>query len=110
VRLSSRSRWGPLLQAGVEIYEYQPTMLHSKVFIVDGEMVSVGSTNLDIRSFRLNDEASLNVYDRAFAEQMITVFDADLTRSVRYDYERWQRRPWTEKFMETIVQPIRSQL
>ena len=110
VRLSSRSRWGPLLQRGVEIYEYQPTMLHSKVFIVDGEMVSVGSTNLDIRSFRLNDEASLNVYDRAFAERMTTVFDADLAKSVRYDYARWQRRPWTEKFMETIVQPIRSQL
>jgi cardiolipin synthase len=110
VRLSSRSRWGPLLQAGVEIYEYQPTMLHSKVFIVDGEMVSVGSTNLDIRSFRLNDEASLNVYDRAFAERMTTVFDADLTKAVRYTYETWQRRPWTEKFMETIVQPIRSQL
>jgi cardiolipin synthase len=110
VRLSSRSRWGPLLQAGVEIYEYQPTMLHSKVFIVDGEMVSVGSTNLDIRSFRLNDEASLNVYDRAFAERMTTVFDADLTKAVRYTYETWQRRPWTEKFIETIVQPIRSQL
>lgn len=110
VRLSSRSRWGPLLQAGVEIYEYQPTMLHSKVFIVDGEMVSVGSTNLDIRSFRLNDEASLNVYDRAFAERMTTVFDADLTKAVRYTHETWQRRPWTEKFMETIVQPIRSQL
>jgi cardiolipin synthase len=110
VRLSSRSRWGPLLQAGVEIYEYQPTMLHSKVFIVDGEMVSVGSTNLDIRSFRLNDEASLNVYDRAFAERMTTVFDADLTKAVRYTYETWQRRPWREKFMETVVQPIRSQL
>ena len=64
VRLASRARWGPLLQAGVEIYEYQPTMMHSKLLIVDGEMVSVGSTNFDIRSFRLNDEASLNVYDR----------------------------------------------
>jgi cardiolipin synthase len=110
VRLSSRSRWGPLLQAGVEIYEYQPTMLHSKVFILDGEMVSVGSTNLDIRSFRLNDEASLNVYDRAFAGQMTTVFEDDLTRATRYTYERWRQRPWTEKFMETVVQPIRSQL
>jgi cardiolipin synthase len=110
VRLSSRSRWGPLLQAGVEIYEYQPTMLHSKVFILDGEMVSVGSTNLDIRSFRLNDEASLNVYDRAFAERMTAVFEDDLTRATRYTFEQWRQRPWTEKFMETVVQPIRSQL
>jgi cardiolipin synthase len=110
VRLSSRSRWGPLLQAGVEIYEYQPTMLHSKVFIVDGEMVSVGSTNLDIRSFRLNDEASLNVYDQAFAARMTTVFEDDLTRAVRYTYELWRQRPWTEKLVETVIQPIRSQL
>jgi cardiolipin synthase len=110
VRLASRSRWGPLLQAGIEIYEYQPTMMHSKVFVVDSEMVSVGSTNVDLRSFQLNDEASLNVYDREFAAQMIAVFEADLTRATRYTYERWQRRPWTEKFMETVIQPIRSQL
>ena len=63
----SRSRWGPLLEAGVEIYEYQPTMYHSKVMIVDGLWTSVGSTNFDNRSFRLNDEANLNVLDEEFA-------------------------------------------
>ena len=110
VRLASRSTWGPLLLAGVEIYEYQPTMLHSKVFIVDGEVVSVGSTNVDLRSFQLNDEASLNIYDRDFASQMTTVFEDDLTRAERYSYQRWRARPLTERFMETIVQPIRSQL
>jgi cardiolipin synthase len=80
------------------------------VFVVDGEMVSVGSTNLDIRSFRLNDEASLNVYDRDFAARMIAVLEDDLTRATRYSCERWSSRPWTEKFMETVIQPIRSQL
>ena len=64
VRLSSRSGWGPLLDAGVEIFEYQPTMMHAKALIVDRLLVSVGSTNVDLRSFQLNDEASLNVYDR----------------------------------------------
>ncbi len=67
VRRASRATWGPLLEAGAEIYEYQPTMFHCKVLIVDGLLVSVGSTNFDTRSFRLNDEANLNVYDAAFA-------------------------------------------
>jgi cardiolipin synthase len=110
VRLSSRAGWGPLLAAGVEIYEYQPTMMHSKAVVVDGELVSVGSTNVDLRSFQLNDEASLNVYDRALAVRMTEVFEADLTRTVRYTYERWQQRSWWERFLETVVRPIRSQL
>ena len=75
VASASRSLWGALLDAGVEIYEYQPTMYHSKVIIVDGVWVSVGSTNFDDRSFRLNDEANLNIYDAAFATEQIKVFD-----------------------------------
>ncbi len=64
VRKASRARWGDLLQAGAEIYEYQPTMFHCKVMVVDSLLVSVGSTNFDNRSFRLNDEANLNVFDQ----------------------------------------------
>ena len=60
---ASRGSWA-LLQAGAQIFEYQPTMYHCKVMIVDELLVSVGSTNFDNRSFRLNDEANLNVYDR----------------------------------------------
>ena len=67
VQSASRSLWGALLDAGVQIYEYQPTMYHCKVIIVDDVWVSVGSTNFDDRSFRLNDEANLNIYDAAFA-------------------------------------------
>ena len=67
VQSASRSLWGELLDAGVEIYEYQPTMYHCKVMIVDDLWVSVGSTNFDDRSFRLNDEANLNIYDSDFA-------------------------------------------
>jgi cardiolipin synthase len=110
VRLSSRAGWGPLLAAGVEIHEYQPTMMHSKVLVVDRELVSVGSTNVDLRSFQLNDEASLNVYDRAFAARMLEVFEDDLAKSERYTLERWQERPWSERFIEAVVRPIRSQL
>ena len=60
-------RLGPLLRAGAEIYEYQPTMFHCKVLVVDDVWTSVGSTNFDNRSFSINDEANLNVYDREFA-------------------------------------------
>jgi cardiolipin synthase A/B len=110
VRLASKSQWGELLLGGVEIYEYQPTMMHNKMLIVDGEMVSVGSTNFDVRSFRLNDEASLNIYDRTFAARMTAVFDQDLAPTKRYTYEIWQKRPLKEKFMEKVVLPLKSQL
>ena len=110
VRLASKAHWGELLLAGVEIHEYQPTMMHNKLLIVDGEMTSVGSTNFDVRSFRLNDEASLNVYDPAFAARMTEVFEADLKPTVRYTYQMWKRRPLKEKLVEKFILPIKSQL
>src|SRR5690606_35091136 len=109
-RIASKSGWGPLLLAGVEIAEYQPTMFHNKMLIVDRELVSVGSTNFDLRSFRLNDEASLNVYDRDFALRMTEVFEADLALGTPFTYQSWENRPWTEKFVERFVLPLRSQL
>ena len=110
VKLASKANWGELLKAGVEIHEYKPTMLHNKMLIVDREMVSVGSTNFDIRSFKLNDEASLNVYDRAFAERMTEVFEQDLPHAKEYSYTMWKQRPWRDKFMEIFVLPLKSQL
>ena len=110
VRLASRAEWGSLLKAGVEIYEYLPTMMHNKMLIVDGELVSVGSTNFDPRSFHLNDEASMNLYDRNFASQMTVVFEQDLKPTRRYTYAQWEQRPLKEKFLEAIVRPVRSQL
>ena len=110
VRISSRSTWGALLRNEVEIHEYQPTMMHTKMLIVDGVMTSVGSTNFDIRSFRLNDEASLNIYDPAFAAAMTSVFERDLESSKRYTYEEWRSRPWREKMAEHLARPFKSQL
>ncbi len=110
VRITSKGQWGPLLQAGAEIYIYQPTMMHSKVLIVDGELVSVGSTNFDLRSFRLNDEASLNIFDRGFAAQLTTVFEADLLQSLPFSYQEWKDRPLWEKVTERLIRPIKSQL
>jgi cardiolipin synthase len=110
VRVATKRAWGPLLKSGVEIHEYGPTMLHCKMLIFDHYMVSVGSTNFDMRSFELNDEASLNVYDSGFANRMTDVFEKDLKSSTSYDFDRWRQRPWLEKVAEVVVIPIRSQL
>ena len=110
VRSASRARWGELLEAGAEMYEYQPTMYHCKVMIVDDVWVSVGSTNFDSRSFRLNDEANLNIYDPAFAQRQIDTFEDDLTKSRKFTYEEWQKRPWTEKILEHAFALLRSQM
>lgn len=110
VKAASRATWGPLLQAGAQLYEYQPTMYHCKVMIVDQLMVSVGSTNFDNRSFRLNDEANLNVYDPAFAVRQAAIFERDLKQSRRVTYEEWLDRPWTEKLAERLASVLHSQL
>jgi cardiolipin synthase len=110
VRRASRSTWGELLQAGIEIYEYQPTFFHCKVMIVDELWVSVGSTNFDDRSFSVNDEANLNVYDREFAAAQALIFAEDLAQAKRISREDWKNRPWTEKLWENTLGLVRSQL
>ena len=110
VRMASKRRWGRLLAAGVEIFEYTPTMMHNKMLILDRELTSVGSTNFDMRSFDLNDEASLNVYSSAFGRQMTAVMDADLRRAKPYTLAMWRRRPWRQKLGELLVWPVESQL
>ena len=102
VRGASRSRWGDLLAAGAAMYEYEPTMYHCKVFIVDELLVSVGSTNWDPRSFGLNDEANLNIYDAGFAHRQAEVFRQDLAKSRRVTLAQWRARPFREKLMERL--------
>jgi cardiolipin synthase len=110
VRRASRASWGELLRAGAEIYEYQPTMFHCKVMVVDRLWTSVGSTNFDSRSFSVNDEANLNIYDADFAAEQAQVFEDDLKRSRRITPEEWENRPWTEKAWEHTMGLLSSQL
>jgi cardiolipin synthase len=110
VRHASRATWGPLLAAGAEIAEYGPTMFHCKVMIVDGLLVSVGSTNFDNRSFRLNDEATLNIVDAGFAREQTATFEADLARSRRVTFAEWNERPLKERLMERLASIFDSQL
>jgi cardiolipin synthase len=110
VRRASRSLWGPMLEAGVKIFEYQPTMYHTKVMVVDDVWVSVGSTNFDDRSFRLNQEANLNVYDEDFGAGQAAAFAEDRARSRRITLEAWQHRPAWERMQESVARLLRRQL
>ena len=110
LRHASRFEWGPLLRAGVEIYEYQPTMYHCKVMIVDDVWTSVGSTNFDSRSFSVNDEANLNILDAEFALAQAAIFDADLRLSRRVTLAQWQARPWRDKLLDALAGTLSSQL
>ena len=110
VRRASRARWGELLDAGVRIFEYQPTMFHCKVMVVDSVWVSVGSTNFDRRSFALNDEANLNIFDAEFAARQLSIFEQDVARSKEITLAQWQQRPWLEKLVEHAASLLGGQL
>lgn len=110
VRRASRRHWKPLLEAGVEIYEYQPTMIHSKLLIVDGRFTSIGSANFDNRSLHLNDEANLNVLDESFAAEQTRIFEADLKNSKQMTLENYRDVPVSEKILELLQAPIEGQL
>ncbi len=110
VRAASRARWGPLLAAGVEIAEYQPTMYHVKALVVDSLMVSVGSTNFDNRSFSLNDEANLNVLDPDFAAEQVSIFEDDWKRARPITHAAWLDRPYMEKVLGQFASLVGDQL
>jgi cardiolipin synthase A/B len=110
VRAASRERWGELLAAGIEIAEYQPTMYHVKALVVDALLVSVGSTNFDKRSFSINDEANLNVIDRQFATEQVTVFNEDWKRARKITLAQWSKRSLWDKAAGEIAALIGDQL
>ncbi|HEX6630428.1 MAG TPA: phospholipase D-like domain-containing protein [Gemmatimonadaceae bacterium] len=99
-RTAGRARYPTLLAAGVRIYEWQPTTLHAKTFVVDGRWSSVGTMNFDNRSLALNDEVTLMVLDPAFGQRMDAIFLDDLRHAVEIRAERFARRPWYEHVAE----------
>lgn len=110
VRYAGRSAYGELLRAGVEVYEYAPTMLHAKGLVVDGVWSTIGSANFDNRSFQLNDEAVVCIQDRAVAARLTEVFEADLRVSRRIDLEEWRSRPLVERARELAARAMRREL
>ena len=110
VRKASRASWGSMLKANIQIAEYSPTMYHCKIIIIDSLFVSVGSTNFDNRSFRLNDEANLNVFDKDFAKEQINIFNEDWAKSHVVTFSEWSQRTWLEKLLESGSLLFKSQL
>lgn len=110
VRMVGRARWGPLLENGARLFEYQPARLHCKYMIVDGCWCSVGSSNLDNRSLRLNEEANLNILDEEFAAAHTKVFEQDKSHSREITLAEWRHRPIREKAFAGAGSLLRSQM
>jgi cardiolipin synthase len=101
-RSSSRGRYGDLLKAGAEIYEYEPAMIHAKIMIVDDQWCVVGSTNFDQRSFGWNDEVNLVVLDPDLAAKLNANFQDDLSKAHHESLEEWKHRSIWERGMEWL--------
>ena len=108
VRRLSRASFGRLLQAGVEIHEYRPALLHAKTLTVDGVWATVGSANMDNRSFAINAELNLVVSDADFARRLDQVFADDLRYSDPVDYARWRARGLGSRLLEILAAPLRD--
>ena len=109
-REASYTRWGGLLAAGARFYEFQPTMFHTKLLVIDGAWTSVGSANFDNRSFRLNDEANLNILDAKFGAEQVAIFEADKARAREVTFAEWRGRSHTRKLLDDALALGRSQM
>ncbi len=110
VRHASRWHYEMLLRRGIRIFEYQPTMMHSKTMVVDGIWTTIGSSNFDDRSFRLNDEVNVNVYDEGIAAEMEKMFHEDLAKSHEITQAKWFRRPMFDRLKENFADLFKRQL
>jgi len=110
VRQASRWHYESLLRHGIRIFEYQPTMMHAKTMVVDGLWTTIGSSNFDDRSFRLNDEVNVNVYDAEVAAEMEAMFRDDLAKSEEVKLGKWFRRPAFDRMKEKLAELFKPQL
>ena len=100
VKYASRAGYDALLASGIQIFEYQPTMMHVKALVVDGVWSIIGSSNLDNRSLEINDENNIGIADRDLAARLTADFEADLTRTTQLQLATWRGRPALEKIRE----------
>ena len=107
---AGRAAYGRMLEGGVKIFEYQPTMIHEKIMVVDGLFSMFGSSNLDARSSEINEELDVVVYDDKFGREMETIFEKDLQQSREYTLQEFKSRSWWERTSEWLMLPFRSQL
>jgi cardiolipin synthase len=110
VRHAGRFYYSQMLRRGIRIFEYQATMMHAKTMVVDGIWTTIGSSNFDDRSFRLNDEVNVNIYDEGIAAQMEQMFFEDLARSEEITRRRFLKRPWVDRLKERVAGWLKPQL
>ncbi len=108
-RYSSIHLYGKLLKAGIEIYEYNRTMMHQKTMVVDGVWSTVGTTNFDNRSFALNEESNICVHDRALAEELEKIFLNDLAACEQVTLASWTNRGWKTRFLGAVCVFLKQQ-
>jgi cardiolipin synthase len=101
-RSSGRSVYGDLLKSGAEIYEYEASMIHAKITVVDGVWSVVGSTNLDNRSFGINDEINMAVLDPGVAAILTRDFENDASHGKRISLQEWNNRGVFERLLEYV--------
>jgi cardiolipin synthase len=107
---AGRTAYSEMLEGGVKIFEYQPTMIHEKMMVIDGGFAIFGSSNLDARSSEINEELDVAVYDEAFARELEKSFERDLQQSKQYTLDDYRQRSLWERITESFARPFRSQL
>ena len=98
------------MKSGVRLYEFEPTLIHQKIVIVDDIWSHIGSTNFDARSLSLNEEVGIGVRDAAIAKELKAAFEKDLRRSKELSLEVWQRRPWRARAFDWFAYQVHDQL
>jgi cardiolipin synthase len=105
---SQREVFGPLLEGGIQLHEYAPALLHTKMMIVDGTWATVGSANFDNRSMAMNDELNVMFYDRAIARRLERIFVEDIAHSKKVSPEQLENRQWLHRAVGAILAPFRA--
>jgi cardiolipin synthase len=109
-RLNSLRLYGALLKAGVQVLEYNRTMLHHKIMVVDGLWSTVGTTNFDNRSFSHNEENNVCLCDQGFARQLSETFERDVQVCDVITFEAWRRRGLPQKTLEAMASFVQDQV
>jgi cardiolipin synthase len=103
---SQRQGFGPLLDGGIQLHEYFPALLHTKMMIIDGAWATIGSTNFDNRSMAMNDELNVVFYDEPIAKRLESIFFEDLTHSTKITQEYLGKRGWLSRFLGLLASPL----
>ena len=110
VQHASHHHYGTLLKHGIKLFDYEKTLLHQKVMVIDGCWAAVGSTNFDDRSFEVNDEVTMVVYDERIARELEETFERDLAHAKEVHFEPWKKRAWTHKITDFTAFLFNEQL